>query len=141
MAVLRAAGANFDVDRFCAETRLSVCRVFRREERLPNRRCERPGVTIAVCDAQLEDLPGQIDETIAFLTVNEQQIQALRLFPGVEDLTLDFWILRRDVYAQFDRLPPELVRLAGSLGLGIELSQYLLREDNDDKEPGRVPSH
>jgi hypothetical protein len=98
-------------------------------------------VTIAVCDAQLEDLPGQIDETIAFLTVNEQQIQALRLFPGVEDLTLDFWILRRDVYAQFDRLPPELVRLAGSLGLGIELSQYLLREDNDDKEPGRVPSH
>ena len=37
---------------------------------------------------------------------------------------LDFGIERRDVAVQSDNLSSDLVRLAGSLGLAIELSQY-----------------
>src|SRR4029453_13649532 len=45
-------------------------------------------------------------------------------FSGVESVTLDFGISRRDVAVQCSQLPSELVRLAGSLGLNIELSLY-----------------
>lgn len=46
----------------------------------------------------------------------------------MEDIRLDFPVdLRIDrvnVMSQFDYLPPELVSLAGALGLGIEISIY-----------------
>ena len=49
--------------------------------------------------------------------------------PSVEIATLDFGISQRDVAAQFDYFQPELVRIAGKLGLGLELSQYSI--DNE----------
>ena len=48
--------------------------------------------------------------------------------PGVEDMRLDFpvnlRIDRETVMAQFDYFSPELVSLAGALGLGLEISIY-----------------
>ena len=60
-------------------------------------------------------------------------------WPGVEAVDLDFGFERRDVAVQCDRLPPALVRLAGSLGLGIELSQYWASGDEPDAEPRGAP--
>ncbi len=60
-------------------------------------------------------------------------------WPGVQAVDLDFGIERRDVAVQCDRLPPELVRLAGSLGLGIELSQYPPAVEAADAEPAAAP--
>ena len=54
----------------------------------------------------------------------ESARRRLCTFPGVETVALDFGIERRDVAVQCDRLPEELIRLAGTLGLGIELSHY-----------------
>jgi hypothetical protein len=39
-------------------------------------------------------------------------------------MRLDFGCWFRDVAAQFEYLPPELLVRAGSLGIGIELSFY-----------------
>jgi hypothetical protein len=49
---------------------------------------------------------------------------ALRRRVGVESVVLDLGVERRDTAVQCDGFPEELVRLAGGLGLGLELSQY-----------------
>ena len=60
------------------------------------------------------------------------ELARLRQEPGVEGMTLDFGIEWRDVAAQFDHLPPTLVRLAGALGLGLEISHYPVEEEAED---------
>jgi hypothetical protein len=37
---------------------------------------------------------------------------------------LDFGIWRRDAFAQCDHFPAELVRVAGALDMGLELTVY-----------------
>ena len=54
----------------------------------------------------------------------------------VEDVRLDVPIECRDgAFAQFNYFPPELVRAAGKLGIGIELSSYAA-SDQDDEDNG-----
>jgi hypothetical protein len=128
--VLRAYGDNFDVDAFLADCTLPVCAVKRRGEPLlptsqpDGRRHERSGVHVSVSDADFGAFPQQVAEAIKFLRSEAECIRRLCEFPGVEDVTLDFGIARRIVMAQVDYLPPDLLRLAGAFGLGIELSQY-----------------
>ena len=74
------------------------------------------------------NLAGQASDAVAFLKRHSDALSALRAAASVEDIRLDFPIhLRIDretVAAQFNFLPPELVSLAGALGLGLELSIY-----------------
>ena len=129
-AVLRAYGTNFDVDAFLSVCTLRVCAVKRRGEPVysasqpKGRRQERSGLHVRINDAGFEELARQTAEATLFLQANREELRRLRAFPGVEDVTLDFGISRREVASQCDYLPPELVSIAGSLGLGIELSQY-----------------
>ena len=129
-AVLRAYGEHFDVDAFLGGCTLPICAIKRRGEpvfrnRQPHGRThEKSGVHISASDADFNDFPLQVEESIQFLRDEAEQIRRLVAWPGVDGGTLDFGIERRDVLVQCDCLPPELVRLAGELGLGIELSQY-----------------
>ena len=129
-AVLRAYGSSFDVDAFLTGCTLPVCAVKRRGEPVfpasqPNgRRHDRSGVHISVSDADFDEPGGQIAESIVFLRTEAEQIRRLCEWPGVNGVTLDFGIARRDAAVQCDHFPAELVELAGSLGLSIELSQY-----------------
>ena len=129
-AVLRAYGVGFDVDAFITGCCMPVCAVKRRGEPVypasqPNgRRHERSGIHVLASDADFDEFPRQVEEATAFLRANIEQLRRLMSFPGVEGVTLDFGITRRDVAVQCDHLPAELVQLAGSLGLAIELSQY-----------------
>jgi hypothetical protein len=125
---------------------LTVCRTYRQGEPVfpgshpDGHRHRRSGINVAVSDAEFEDLAGQVRDAITFLASNRQPIEALCEFPGVEGVTLDFGIARRDVYVQADTFPSELIRLAGCLGLEIELTQYPILETDDDGEPVRVSS-
>jgi len=129
-AVLRVCGRDFDVDRYCAQGALAPCAVYRRGEPVypasqpHGRRNEQSGVHIAVSDAAFEEFPRQVEEAVVFLRTHYEEVRQLVQFPGVELAYLDFGVARREVEVQCDYLPPELVRLAGELGLGIELSQY-----------------
>jgi hypothetical protein len=140
-AVLRAYGLEFDVDAFLAGCTLPVCAVKRRGEpvapasRPYGRRHEWSGIHVTASNADFQDFPRQVEEATMFLRAEFEQVRRLRDFPGVEDVTLDFGIARRNVVLQCDRLPPELVCVAGSLGLGIELSQYPAVEAASDAEP------
>lgn len=128
--VLRAYGEDFDVDACLADCHLPVCAVKRRGEPVfpasqPNgRRHEQSGIHIFVSDADFSDFSRQVVEATEFLRREVEQIARIRAFQGVESVTLDFGIERRDVAVQCDYLPAELIGLAGTLGLGIELSQY-----------------
>ncbi len=128
--MLRAYGAAFDVDAFLAGCTLPVCAVKRRGEPVfpasqpEGRRHEQSGVHVSVSDADFGEFPRQVAEATAFLRAEAEQVRRLVEWPGVEGVTLDFGIARRDVAVQCDHLPAELLRLAGSLGLAIELSQY-----------------
>ncbi|MDJ0865674.1 MAG: hypothetical protein QNK03_06175 [Myxococcota bacterium] len=134
MCVLRATGAEFDPDAFLEGSRLQPRKVFRRgDPRLPNSQPDGPrhqtsGIHIDVSEAQWSDLPGQVADAERFLSANRDEVERLAGAPGVTDLVLDFPIeLRIDgegVAAQFDRFPASLVRLAGALGLALELSTY-----------------
>jgi hypothetical protein len=89
-------------------------------------------VNVAVSDADLTDLRQQARDAIGFLQSNKGELARLVSFPGVEGVELDFGIAwRQDVVTQTDSLPRELVRLAGELGLGVEISHYPASDETE----------
>jgi len=132
MCVLRVTGKQLDVDRQLASSGLTPCKVFRKGEprawRPEGKLYEASGFTVDVSRGSWSNLAEQMDDAVAFLTQHEAALGALRSAPGVEDMRLDFpvnlRIDRETVMAQFDYFPPELVSLAGALGLGLEISIY-----------------
>jgi hypothetical protein len=70
------------------------------------------------------DLKAEILDAIHFLTIHETELLRLRDFSGITDMRLDFGYYYRDVAAQFDYIPPDLIARAGRIGIGIELSLY-----------------
>ena len=141
-AVLRAFGSDFDVDAFLVGCTLPLCAVKRRgEPMLPSsqpdgRRHTQSSVNVTVSDAEFDDFPRQVAEATEFLRAEAVQVRRLCEFPGIDGATLDFGIERRDVAVQCDHLSPQLVRLAGLLGLGIELTQYWSMREEPDARTG-----
>lgn len=88
------------------------------------RRKTHSSVNVVVSDAGFHAFKDQVEEAIEFLRDEDEELRRLCGWPGVEGATLDFGIAWRDVAAQSDHLPAELVRLAGSLGLALEMSHY-----------------
>ena len=90
MCVLRASGAEFDVDAFLATSSLKAIGVHRRGDlRFVNNpdgpRHERSGFTADVSAKEWNDLPGQIEDAKAFLA--EHGAELLRLPPARQELT------------------------------------------------------
>jgi hypothetical protein len=79
------------------------------------------------------DLRAQVPDAIAFLREHELELARLASYPGVSDMRLDFPYARREGAAvQSDSLPPELLVLAGSLGITIELTLYQSEREWDE---------
>ena len=140
MCVLRAAGADFDVDSFLATSSLEVCALFHKGElrfttKPDGPRRARSGFNADVSVKEWSDLPGQIQDAKAFVAANEAELRRLRSFAGVEVVALDFPIYLRigtnDIVVQSDRLPADLLLAAGSLGIDIEVTVYPDGETSD----------
>lgn len=96
-------------------------------------RIDRGGETVIHIDvsgADFEDLPGQVRDAIAFLEANGEALRDLIARAATPEPILDFGVARRDVMMQTDHLPAKLLKLAGELGIGIELSQYAMDEES-----------
>lgn len=133
MCVLRVTGRNFDPEGLHPPFGARVCNVFRKGEprsasRPDGKRHQVSGFTVVVSSSSPSNLDEQVSEAIAFLKEYQAALARLRSTAGVEDMRLDFpvdlRIDRETVMAQFDYFPPELVSLAGALGLGLEISIY-----------------
>ena len=90
------------------------------------------GAHYCVSEAEFNEFEKQKEDVIKYLNENEEKIESIQKLAGIESVFLDFGIEQRDVFVQSDFFPPELIRLAGKLGLGIELSQYPPSDDEED---------
>jgi hypothetical protein len=82
-----------------------------------------------VSAAGFDELSRQIEDATAFLSQHRAEIEKLMALPSSSGW-LDFGVSNRHMAAQFSRLSPELVCLAGKAGLGLELSLYAVQEEN-----------
>jgi hypothetical protein len=136
--VLRATGMEFEPEAFLRDSDLDANPVYRRggpvwEHKPDGEKCTVSGFHVGVSDADFNDLPGQIDDTIRFLERRQAELRRLVSFPGVERVRLDFGIERRDVAVQRDSFPPDLLRLIGQLGLHLVVSLYpISNEESTD---------
>ena len=131
----RATGDRFDVDAFLASSSLVPDKVFHRGEPCQaNPERKRPFTGFAVLVAEnFGRLCSQTTEVTTFLREHKLELSRLSRCPGVTDIRLDFGYDRDpEAAVQCDYLPPDLVALAGSLGIGIELSLYPRDEGEDD---------
>lgn len=145
--VLRVSGKNLDIDALLASISLVPCHVERKGQprfERSKRIATYSGFNVSTSDAPGTDVPSQVRDTVAFLQTNREDLQQVMHFPGVEDARLDFGIACRlgdEVAAQFDYYPPDLLRLAGELGLGIEISLYpIMPEDQEQVLSSRARS-
>ena len=126
--VLHASGEQFAVDAFLAESSLAPYKVYHRGDPIrsvtrPGRQREESGLSLDASSAD-GDLEAECADVLQFLRTHASELARLAQFPGVTDIRLDFAYYRRKTFLQCDYLPPELLFLAGSLRIGIELSLY-----------------
>ena len=131
MCVLRVSGKKFDPARFLAHSKLKPYSVFRAGDprtKPGSAMHDTSGFNVDVSHRTGDNLSGQVADALAFFRTHERSLAKLRSMPDIDDIRLDFPIdLRIDGkhgFAQFEHFPAELVRLAGALGAGLELSIY-----------------
>lgn len=77
-----------------------------------------------VSAADFSNLAGQIADAVQFVERNRNELARLIGFPGVENVSIDFGIEERDVAAQSERFPPNLLSALGNLGISLEFTLY-----------------
>jgi hypothetical protein len=131
--VLHVVGQVFDPEPVLAGLSLRPYAVFRKgDKRFPNnprsKKVHDDGGFKCDVNSVDDDLAGQVKDAIAFLSQHFKDLAQLASVPAIEDKYLDFgYACRLDCECccvQCDYLPPELLRLCGDLGIGIELSLY-----------------
>ena len=132
--VLRLSGTEFNVDDFVAISDLHTYKIWHKGEPLFRKSPEkglmiRSGLTAMTSNAGFEEYEKQVEETIEYLKENKTKLSHILTTKEIEYATLDFGInlwpdkLRSGIANT--RFPNELLRLAGELGLSLELSEYL----------------
>ena len=123
--VLRASGAKFLPAEFLARSSLRACNVFHSAEPRGSASVwNTSGFTVEVSAASGEEFDQQIADALAFLHRHSDELNLLANMNELEDLRLDFGVSRQNGFLQCSYLPPELLRLAGKLNIGIEISIY-----------------
>jgi hypothetical protein len=128
--VLRARGSDFAVDDFLSTSTLKPIVIARRgQPQYPNISTTSAipndsGLHIVASEADFSEVNVQIADSIYFLEQNSSELARLIAFPGVERVSLDFGIEERETAAQRECFPPELLRIAGNLGVWIEFTLY-----------------
>ncbi|MDR2328370.1 MAG: hypothetical protein LBE58_02100 [Comamonas sp.] len=108
-AVLRVSALNVDV--CLASTSIQPYRL------------ENGTAHFLVSDCDFDDVPGQLQDALAFLSDHAAEISQLMLNPN-SAATLDFAREVRGEGFQYLAFPAVLVQRAGALGLGLEISLY-----------------
>ena len=126
-------GKNLDIDTFLSRSKLrGFTKIYKGEPRFKSkpdgRKVEHSRIAIQTSDADFDELDRQIKETIHYLKRKKDKLSHIKQVKEIDLALLDFGInLRIDkkkVLLQSDRFPTELLRLAGEIGLDLELSIY-----------------
>ena len=123
--VLRASGDEFAPREFLNQSSFKVWNVFLLGERRgASSVWTTSGFTAEVSSASGDEFEKQIKDALEFLDRYRDELKRLVDMPGLTELRLDFGVNRKDVFVQSIYWPPELLRVAGSLRVGIEVSIY-----------------
>lgn len=124
--VLHVGGESFEVDDYLANSSFTLIRRWRRGEvqQLGTKGPYKDSGFVVEVVAGGVPLTVQASRTIDFLDRNRRELERLLTWPGIQYRTLDFGYEHRQQGIQIDRFSNDFMRLAGSLGLEIELSLY-----------------
>lgn len=131
--ILTISGRNLNVDAFTDTTKLRPYRKSYKGQPKFNtkpdgEKLSHSSLSIETSKADFDNLRKQIADTIRFLKRNKDKLTHIASTKGVDHAVLDFGIdLRIDkkmILTQSETFPSELLKLAGDLGLDIELSIY-----------------
>jgi len=101
------------------------------------------GFSCEVSDRAWNDVKGQVVDMISFLEVYTPYLAKLKQTHTIDDWRFDMPYecrLDENYFTQCNFLPPKLMRLAGALEIGVELSLYWPsnnEEEGEDETPGR----
>ena len=125
--VLKVFGEQFNVDAFLADCSLRPVSHIRRGQTSLLRKSRKhlqSGCVFSISRG-FGKLEKHTKAATKHLLQHREEIVRLVQFPGVTAAYLDFGYDRRvGVVVQSDHLPKELIKLAGELGLSIEMSLY-----------------
>jgi len=131
--ILTIGSRDFDIDDFVDKSGLKPYRKSRKGQprfktRPDGEKLVHSSISIEASKADFDNLEKQIADTIRFLKTDKNKLSYIGSTDGIEYAVLDFGInLRIDrekVLLQSDTFPNELLKVAGDLGLDIELSIY-----------------
>ncbi len=127
-AVLRASGAAFDVDAFLNSSPFRPAVVYRKgQRRRPASRGVQAGSGFNLVVSDTDDpLETQVEYALTFLHDKRNELLRLVRFGGVEEIVLDFGCPQGDIAARSGRFPSELLVAAGTLGIDLQISFYLV---------------
>jgi hypothetical protein len=123
-----AGGRTFDVDAFLRRSALQADAVFYRGQplRVPKGKLQKvSGFSVTINHTKVfGDLERQIPKALGFLRAQQRELLRLSRFPGVSDRRLVFPCCRPEGTYGVERFPAELLELAGSSRIEIELTFY-----------------
>ncbi len=131
--ILTISGRNFNIDAFIEASKLKPYKKsYKGQPKIKTKpdgeKLTRSLISIETSNADFDNLNKQIVDTIRYLKGNKDKLAHIAITKGIDHAILDFGIdLRIDkkkVLYQSDRFPSQLLKLAGDLGLDIELSVY-----------------
>jgi hypothetical protein len=135
--VLRAHGEAFKVSEFLSSSSLEPDTIY--EKGAPVASGKKNGSTrtssgfsLTVSNADFSDLEAQIRDAILFLDEYEDELRRLGSFSGVEGISLDFGVQRREVAVQTDVFPSDLLWRAGALDIWLAITHYPVAEEKAD---------
>jgi hypothetical protein len=125
---LRVYGDELNVKELISTLKIEPSKIWEkglpRFKSNPEKLNKNSGFNIVVSDAEWNEFEKQKAMAIDYLEDHKTILASVISYLGVEGGYLDFGIEWRDEAVQSDSFPPSLIKLAGKIGLGIELSQY-----------------
>jgi hypothetical protein len=129
-------GKNFNPDAYLAIAKFRSCSIKHKGE--PRMVTKPEGhimphsvLSTLASKADFNEFDKQIKDVIRFIKRNREKLELIQSTKGVEYAGFDFSVDHDcGKFCQSLYLPPELIKLAGELGLHIEISVY----DNIEKE-------
>lgn len=138
--VLRIEGENLKVYEFLKITKLTAYKVYLKGDRIGyaknmNNTYQKNGCSFDLSSADFDRFDLQKKDALNFLETNFEKFKLLPDFGlKIDEIpVIDFGIYTRmfDVVIQSDYFEPKLLKLAGELNFGIEISQYIQSENEE----------
>jgi hypothetical protein len=92
------------------------------------------GIGALVSEADFDRVDLQVKDAVKYLKKNEGILKKLGDL-RFKEMKIDFGIEKRNVWAQFEFFPPTLLKLAGNLNIGLEISLYQADEPEKKSKP------